>query len=135
MVVVRMGPGSPAPRDPGEVDALLRVVPRIAFLPEIDATLPAPLGDATLSREVVAAADEAWLERVVEALWALERRASDDDDGALRFLAVTLRHFLTEQRIGPGEHPLVVALFLRTAARRGELTDHPNDVARALDDW
>ncbi|MEM9455816.1 MAG: hypothetical protein AAGF11_16670 [Myxococcota bacterium] len=134
-MVGRIGPGSPAPRDPTEVEALLRVVPRIAFFPEIDAVLPAPLGQAALSAQVVAASDPAWLDRLVEALVALEQRAHEHDDGGLRFLAVTLRCFLTEQRIDPAEHPLVVALFLRTAARRGELADHPNDVARALNAW
>ncbi len=134
-MVGRIGPGSPAPRNPTEIEALLRVVPRIAFFPEIDVMLPAPLGQAALSPQVVAASDPAWLDRLVEALVALEKRAHEHDDGGLRFLAVTLRCFLTEQRIDPAEHPLVVALFLRTAARRGELADHPNDVARALNAW
>ena len=131
-----IGPGSAAPRNPAEVEALLRVVPRIAFFPELDALLPAPLGDAAVTPERVAeAADEAWMGRVVEALVALEGRAQAHDDGGLRFLAVTLRHFLTEQQISPAEHPLVVALFLRTAARRDGLPDHPNDIARTLNAW
>jgi hypothetical protein len=132
----RIGPGSLAPRNPAEVEALLRVVPRVAFFPELGAVLPAPLGEQELSPEAVrVAADEAWLDRVIDALRALERRAVEHDDGGLRFLAVTLRCFLTEQRIDPAEHPLVVALFLRTVARRGALRDHPSDVARALDAW
>lgn len=133
--VAPMGPGSPAPRGPDDVEALLRMVPRIAFVPELDALLPAPLGEAVLAPPVVSAADPAWLAGLVDALVALERRASANDDGGLRFLAVTLRCFLTEQRIDPAEHPLVVALYLRTAAHRGELSDHPDDVARALDTW
>ena len=131
-----IGPGSPAPRNPAEVEALLRVVPRIAFFPEVDAVLPAPLGDAEPSPAAVArGADEAWLGRLVEAWCVLEDRADRHDDGGLRFLAVTLRHFLTEQRVEPADHPLVVALFLRTAARRGDLNDHPNDIGRALNAW
>lgn len=133
--LARIGPGSHAPRGPADVEALLRVVPRIAFFPEIDVLLPAPLGEAALAPAVVTAVDPAWLARLVDALVVLEQRASAHDDGGLRFLAVTLRCFLTEQRIDPAEHPLVVALFLRTAARRGELSDHPNDVARALNAW
>lgn len=136
MVVARIGPGSSAPREPAEVEALLRGIPRVAFFPEFDGVLPAPLGEAALGPEAIAAgADEAWLARVVEALVALEQRAAGNDDGGLRFLAVTLRCFLTEQQIPPAEHPLVVSLFLRTAARRGELADHPGDVARALNRW
>jgi len=136
VVVARLGPGSPAPRDPTEVEALLRGIPRVAFFPEFDAVLPAPLGEATLGPEAItAAADEAWLGRVVEALVALEQRAATHDDGGLRFLAVTLRCFLTEQQLPPAEHPLVVSLFLRTVAQRGEFADHPGDVARALNRW
>lgn len=136
MVARLLGPGSPAPRNPTEVEQLLRVVPRLAFVPELHALLPAPLGPEPVSPQAVAAgADPAWLRRVVQALQALEQRAAEQDDGGLRFLAVTLRHFLDEQRIEPAHHPLVAALFVRTAARRGELADHPNDVARVLDGW
>jgi len=134
-VVGGIGPGSPAPRNPQEVEALLRVVPRIAFFPELDALLPAPLPEGPVSAEAIASTDPSWLDRMVEALHALEQRAQTHDDGGLRFLAVTLRHFLTEQRIPPAEHPLVVALFLRTAARRDGLPDHPNDIGRALNAW
>ncbi len=134
--MVGIGPGSPAPRNPQEVEALLRVVPRIAFFPELSALLPAPLGERPLSPQAVAdTADEAWLGRMVDALEALERRADEHDDGGLRFLAITLRHFLAEQQIAPQEHPLVVSLFLRTVARRDDQPDHPNDVARALNAW
>ncbi|MCX4244247.1 hypothetical protein [Paraliomyxa miuraensis] len=135
-MVARLGPGSPAPRNPDEVELLLRMVPKLAYFPELHALLPAPLPPGPLSpRAVAEGAEPQWLLRVVDALWALEQRASDHDDGGLRFLAVTLRHFLQEQRIDPAEHPLVVALFVRTAARRGELPDHPAHVARVLDGW
>jgi hypothetical protein len=138
-VVGLLGPGSPAPRNPEEVEALLRAVPRLAFAPELEALLPAPLGPGPLSPQAVteglATADPAWLSRMVAALSALEERALVHADGGLRFLAVTLRHFLDEQRIDPAEHPLVVALFVRTAARRGQWPDHPGQVARVLDGW
>lgn len=135
-MVARLGPGSPAPRGPAEVEQLLRMVPRVAFAPELQAVLPAPLGPGPVTpRAVEEGADPAWLARLVDALRALEQRAHEHGDGGLRFLAVTLRHFLAEQRIDPAEHPLVVALFIRTAARRGDLPDHPGDVARVLDAW
>lgn len=112
------------------------MVPRVAYFPELHALLPAPLGPGPVSPQAVqAGADPRWLSRVVQALRALEQRALDHDDGGLRFLAVTLRHFLDEQRIEPASHPLVAALFVRTAAQRGDLPDRPRDVARVLDGW
>jgi hypothetical protein len=134
-VVALLGPGSPAPRNPEEVERLLRAVPHVAYVPELDALLPAPLGPGPLSPQALASVDAAWLARVVEALRAVEARALAHDDGGLRFLAVTLRCFLDEQRIAPAEHPLVVALFVRTAARREAEPDHPQAVARVLDGW
>lgn len=135
-MVERLGPGSPAPRTPAEVESLLHLVPSIAFMPEVEVLLPAPLGDGPLTAQALAdTADAAWLRRLADGLHGLEQRAAADGDGGLRFLAVTLRHFIVEQRIPAGEHPLVVALYLRTVARRGELRDEPAAVARALDDW
>jgi hypothetical protein len=135
-VVARLGPGSPDPRDPAEVEALLRMVPVVAFFPELEPLVPAPLGPGPLTAQALAdAADAAWLARVTEALRALEARALAQADGGLRFLAVTLRHFLEVERISPAEHPLIVALFARTNARRQSRPDHPNEVARVLDGW
>ena len=140
-MVARLGPGSPDPRNPAEVEALLRMVPVVAFLPELEALVPAPLGPGPLTPEALAeGADAAWLARVTEALHALEARALGEANGGLRFLAVTLRHFLDVERIPPAEHPLVVALFARTDARRRARPDHPNpdhpnEVARVLDGW
>jgi hypothetical protein len=181
-VVARLGPGSPEPGNPAEVEALLRMVPVVAFMSELDALVPAPLGSAPLTpaalTEALAeateateatetteaaeateaadatpaahsadatpavhavhaahAADAAWLRRVVEALQALQARAEAQADGGLRFLAGTLRHFLEVERIPAAEHPLVVALFARTDARRRGAPDHPSEVARVLDGW
>lgn len=135
-MVARLGPGSPAPRNPAEVEQLLRTVPQLAYVPELDALVPAPLRSLPVCPQAVTeGADPAWLSRLADALLAIEQRAREHDDGGLRFLAVTLRHFLEEQQIGPAEHPLVVALFIRTAARRGELPDHPAHIARVLDGW
>ncbi len=139
-MVARLGPGSPAPASPAEVEALLRLVPVVAFQPELEPLVPAPLGAEPLTpHAVLAHADAAWLARVVEALRSLEARALAQDDGGLRFLAVTLGHFLGEgpdgQRLPPAEHPLVVALFARTDARRRGGPDHPSEVARLLDGW
>lgn len=143
-MVARLGPGSPAPASPGEVEALLRMVPVVAFFPELEPLLPAPLGPGPLTpKALTEGADAAWLARVAEALRSLEARAQAQADGALRFLAVTLRHFLEVERIPPHEHPLLVALFARTDARRRAQPDHPdqpnpdhpNEVARVLDGW
>lgn len=141
-MVARLGPGSPEPRSPGEVDALLRMVPVVAFMPELDALVPAPLGPGPLTpaalTEAADAADptfSAWLARVADALRGLEARAEDRADQGLRFLAITLRHFLEVERIPAAEHPLIVALFARTHARRTGSPDHPNEVARVLDGW
>jgi hypothetical protein len=134
-VVARLGPGSPAPRNPAEVEALLRLVPAVAFFPEIDALAPAPLAPGPLTQQALADVDAAWLAAMSEALAALEARAEATADGGLRFLAVTLRHFLDAERVAPAEHPLVVALFVRAHARREGRPDHPNEVARALDGW
>jgi hypothetical protein len=146
-VVTRLGPGSPAPASPAEVEALLRMVPVVAFFPELEAVMPAPLGPGPLTPHNVASSVHApWLARVVAALCSLEARAQAQSDGGLRFLAVTLRHFLRsadarddgdagEQRVAPAEHPLVVALFARTHAQQQARPDHPNEVARVLDGW
>jgi hypothetical protein len=187
-VVARLGPGSPEPGNPAEVEALLRMVPVVAFMSELDALVPAPLGSAPLTPAALTkalaeateatettetteataateaadatpaahsadatpatppahaadavhaahAADAAWLRRVVEALQALQARAEAQADGGLRFLAGTLRHFLEVERIPAAEHPLVVALFARTDARRRGAPDHPSEVARVLDGW
>lgn len=135
-MVTRLGPRSPAPADPGEVDELLRMVPVVAFVPELEALVPAPLGPGPLTPQALAeGADAAWLARVTAALRTLQARAEAQADGGLRFLAVTLRHFLEVERIPPAEHPLVVALFARTDARRHARPDHPSEVARVLDGW
>jgi hypothetical protein len=138
-VVARLGPGSPAPGNPDEVEALLRMVPVVAFFPELEPLVPAPLGPGPLTHQALSdGADAAWLARVAEALRTLEARANAEADGGLRFLAVTLCHFL--ERVAPHEHPLLVALFARTDARRRANPDHPNpdhpnEVARVLDGW
>ena len=133
-MVARLGPGSPAPGTPGEGEALLRMVPVVAFSPELEPLLPATLGPGPLTHQAPTdGADAAWLARVAEALRTLEARANAEADGGLCFLAVTLRHFL--ERIAPHEHPLLVALFARTDAGRGARPEHPNEVARVLDGW
>lgn len=138
-MVARLGPGSPAPGSSGEVEALLRMVPVVAFFPELEPLVPAPLGPGPLTHQALTdGADAAWLARVAEALRTLEARANAEADGGLCFLAATLRHFLEPEPIAPHEHPLVVALFARTDARRQanpDHPDHPNEVARVLDGW
>lgn len=129
-MVTRLGPGSPAPASPAEVEALLRMVPVVAFFPELEAVMPAPLGPGPLTpHNVASSVHAAWLARVVDALRSLEARARAQSDGGLRFLAVTLRHFLradgsasdepsaSEQRVAPAEHPL--------QPTEHPLTEHP----------
>ena len=134
-MVDALGPGSTAPRDPSEVEHLLRRVPEVAFLPPLTELLPAPLRGELSPEAVAAGADRAWLRRLIAALARVEAHAQRTDDGGLRFLAVTLRHFLTKEAIPPAEHPLVVALFVRTAARRDGGADHPATVVAAMNDW
>ncbi len=131
-----LGPGSSSPSEPSQVEALLQCVPEIAYAPELSALLPAPLGTSPLSANSVAlAVDDDWRTRLVGALNTLQARAELQSDGGLRFLAITLRHFVTEEQIPMAEHPLVVALFARTAAQRDHTPDRPPDIARVLDRW
>jgi hypothetical protein len=130
-------PGSRAPTAPEEVEALLRQVPGMAFVPEVERCLPdtGALAERPSVEDLTRLADPDYLARVLEALAALQRRADAEENGGLGFLAHTLRHFLSVQRLPPGEHPLVVGLYLRAHARRDGRPDDVRSIALAMDHW
>jgi hypothetical protein len=124
------------PADEAEVDALLRRVPDVAFAPEVEGCLFPPgalagidlLGAPAL---VAKLADGAYLARLRAALEVLGERARREKNGGLEFLATTLSHFI--DRTPPDRHPLVVALWCRSLARRLGKADVPAAIAVAMD--
>lgn len=131
-------PGSPMPADADEVDALLRLVPEMAFVPELEPCLFATKSLAGMSpfappEQITKLADAQYLAGVRAALDAVRTRAHAASDGGLEFLATTLGHFL--DRMTPGEHPLVVALWCRSWARRRGRDDVPEAIAAAMDEY
>ncbi|HEY3822809.1 MAG TPA: hypothetical protein VGL81_36845 [Polyangiaceae bacterium] len=131
-------PGSRMPGDSDEVDALLRRVPDVAFAPELEGCL---FGAEALAGSSVFAgpgylarlSDAAYVARLRAALEAVGERARREDNGGLQFLAGTLGHFLDGM---PGdEHPLVVALWCRSWARRRGRDEVPAAIAVAMDQY
>jgi hypothetical protein len=124
------------PADEAEVDVLLRRVPDVAFAPEVEGCLfPASaLAGADLYSApalVAKLADASYLARLGDALDALRQRAQREKNGGLEFLATTLRHFV--DRTPADRHPLVVALWCRSLARRRGQDDVPAAIAAAMD--
>lgn len=133
-----LGPGSPMPGDPDEVDALLRLVPEVAFVPEVEPCLFAPnaLAGTSVFAEadpIARLADAAYVARLRAGLETLAARAEREKNGGLEFLARTLGHFI--DRMPTGEHPLIVALWCRSCARRRGRDDVPAAIAIAMDDY
>jgi hypothetical protein len=131
-------PGSPMPADADEVDALLRLVPDVAFAPELEGCLFAADALAGMSLfsdhdQLGRLADASYLARLRAGLDALGTRAHGEKNGGLEFLATTLGHFL--DRMTPDEHPLVVALWCRSWARRRGRDEVPAAIAAAMDDY
>lgn len=131
-------PGSPMPTDADEVDALLRLVPDVAFAPEVDRCLFAAEALAGMSpfappEQIARLADAEFVARLRGALDAARERARREKNGGLEFLATTLAHFL--DRMTPGEHPLVVALWCRSWARRRGRDEVPAAIAVAMDEY
>ncbi len=131
-------PGSRMPADSDEVDALLRLVPDVAFAPEMEGCLFP--GDALAGTSLFVApaqlarlADAAYLLRLRAGLDAVGQRAKQEDNGGLEFLARTLGHFL--DRLPPDEHPLVVAMWCRSWARRRGRDEVPAAIAAAMDHY
>lgn len=135
----RLGPGSPPPQDADDVEVVLRAVPDLAFWPELAACVPdVPAGrdwppdPADLPRQF----DVAAVARVLTGLEALAVRAEQEHSGGLAFLVRTLTYFLAgPAAVSPAEHPLLVALYLRGAARARGRPDDPPEIARAMDRW
>jgi len=135
---VGLQPGSPMPADAGEVDALLRRVPEVAFAPELEGCLFAAndLAGTSLFAEpeqIARLTDAAYVVRLRAGLDALGARARGEGNGGLEFLARTLGHFL--DRMPCDEHPLVVALWCRSWARRRGRDEVPAAIAVAMDDY
>jgi hypothetical protein len=134
----KLGPGSPLPRNAQEMDLLLRRVPEVALFPEFrhlrfSNTDSAPAGSKHHAARVAKLADAAYLERVREALSALERRAAEESNGGLTFVASSLRHFVTSL---PAErHPLVVALYFSSLAGDRPEAESPEFLACQMDDY
>lgn len=124
-------PGYPEPTTATEVEHLLHLVPDVAFMPELRACVPS--SGAASSEVIDALCDEGALARIRNALEQLLTRARAENRGGLQFLARTLLHFLTAERIAPSHHPLVVALFLRAEAAKGSMADTPAEISRAMD--
>jgi hypothetical protein len=131
-------PGSPMPANADEVDGLLRLVPELAFVPELEGCLFAAKSLAGMSpfappEEIAKLTDVAYLAGVRAALEAMRVRGHAESNGGLEFLATTLAHFL--HRMTPGEHPLIVALWCRSWARRRGKDDVPEAIAVAMDEY
>lgn len=126
-------PGSPEPADHDAVEQLLRFVPELAFLPELAPCVPSPRRDETALRPDAIDVDDAFVQRLAQGLRTLQERAQREQNGGLLFLTRTLVHFLCEEPVPAKEHPLIVALYLRSEARAGRLDDTPAALSRAMD--
>lgn len=133
----RLAPGSPPPQDPDEVDAVLRAVPDLSCWPELDACVPdVPRDTPPTPAELTRLVDVAAVARVLAGLEALAARAEREQSGGLAFLVRTLTYFLVGDTAVPAvEHPLLVALYLRGAARARGRPESPPEIARAMDEW
>jgi hypothetical protein len=133
-----LAPGSPLPQNAREMDLLLRRVPEVALLPEFRSlrfSEPAhpPASPKGHAARVAKLADAAFLERLRESLVALEERASKENNGGLRFVASSLRHFVASL---PAErHPLVVALYFLSLAGGDRAAESPEILAIQMDDY
>jgi len=132
-------PGSPPPRDAGDVEDALRAVPELAFSPELGAavpTLPPARAWPPAPDELLPFADPDLFARVLAGLGDLAARAERERSGGLAFLVRTMLHFLAgDAALPPAEHPLLVALLLRGAARARARPDTVAEIARAMDHW
>jgi hypothetical protein len=128
--------GSRMPADAEEVNELLRRVPDVAFAPELAGCLfaaeaVAPSTPLDAPAYVARLADAAYVKRMRGALEALKERSHREGNGGMEFLATTLGHFA--DRVPADRHPLVIALWCRSVARRLGQPDVPPAVAAAMD--
>lgn len=130
-------PGSRPPQAPEEVERLLKAVPGVAFQEEFAGCLIAAdqLGDTPSPEEMDRVCDDAWKQKLLASIDALDARAEGQSNGGLKFLAHTLKHFLTVQKIALPEHPLAVGLYLRSHIRKAGGQDDFKIVLRKMDEW
>lgn len=132
-------PGSPPPQDDQDVEFILRAVPELAFSPELAGCIPelSVPGEWPPTRQQIGDSEpEGFRAQVLSGLEALAARAERERSGGLAFLVRTLTYFLAGEAALPAvEHPLMVALLLRAAARGREGLDTPLELARAMDRW
>jgi hypothetical protein len=127
-------PGSPEPGSHEQVEALLRLVPFVAFEAEIEACLPRVAIEADTA-DAFEGFVSATRDRLLDALGELGVRAARTANGGLSFLARTLIHFLGREPVADREHPLLVALYLRGVVGVGSEGDHPVTIGRRMNDW
>lgn len=130
--------GSAMPADSVEVDMLLRRVPDVAFVPELEGSVFSSESLGAVSPFVARAqitklATPDYLVGLRAGLDALLARARAEKNGGLEFLATTLGHFVDE--MPPDQHPLLVALWCRAWARRRGRDEVPQAVAVAMDEY
>ena len=87
-------PGSPMPADADEVDALLRLVPDVAFAPELDRCLFAAEALAGMSpfappEQIARLADAEFVARLRSALDAARARARREKNGGREFSPIS----------------------------------------------
>ena len=130
-------PGSPAPRDDHDIEVVLRAVPELAFFPEFAACVPAvPAAVSWPPTPADLAGLDLERSQVLAGLDLLAVRAQQQRSGGLAFLVRTLTYFLVGPAALPaGQHPLLVALYLRGAARGHHGRDVALEIARAMDRW
>jgi hypothetical protein len=130
-------PGSRSPANAEEVEMLLRAVPAVCFREEFadQRFAPQQLSERATPDELTRLASPEWLDGLLEALAKLEDNAGRNQNGGLQFLAHTLSHFLSVQKLRPDEHPLAVGLYLRSYARKNGTPDEISAVGRKMDLW
>jgi hypothetical protein len=134
---LHLGPGSRAPRGPEERDLLLRRVPEVALLPELEALRFPPeriLGSAEANHaaRIAELATPEYRDRLRAALDAASARAEAERNGGLAFVVTTLAYFLP--RLQPERHPLVVALYFFSKWPERPDAAHLETVAELMDE-
>ena len=130
--------GSRMPDDSDEIDEMLRHVPNVAFIPELEgsvfrAKVLAAVSAFVAPAQIARLADEAYLRDLRANLEKAHGRAQREKNGGLEFLTSTLAHFLDQ--MPPDRHPLVVAMWCRAWAQQRGGDDTPPAIAEAMDDY
>lgn len=130
--------GSRVPADPGEMDLLLRRVPEVALLADLEGVrlpvLPrAGHGPRRHAARIVELCDETYLSRLEATLGRLALRAELEENGGLLFLAKSLLHFT--RSLPPDRHPLIVALYFASPSEPEAEPPSPELLARLMDEY